>query len=296
MLREIGDEQEQAAVDARRLALADVLAHHAAGDPLGRRLRRRALGRARIGEFGAVSVVSGKISGETETLTLLVEKRFQNFDLAGAYAASALLALIALLHAARDDAAQPTEGGRMITVRDVTKRFGDFAALDDVSLEVPDGSLTALLGPERLGQVDAAARSSPGSRSPTPAASMIHGEDATARPAAAARDRLRLPALRRVQAHDGARQRRLRAEDPQAPEGRDRARASTSCSASSASPATTSATPTSSPAASASAWRSPARSRSSRACCCSTSRSARSTRRSAPSCASGCAGCTTRST
>ena len=49
-----------------------------------------------IGEFGAVSVVSGKIAGETETLTLLVEKRFQNFDLAGAYAASALLAVIAL--------------------------------------------------------------------------------------------------------------------------------------------------------------------------------------------------------
>jgi putative hydroxymethylpyrimidine transport system permease protein len=50
-----------------------------------------------IGEFGAVSVVSGKVSGETETLTLLVEKRFQNFDLAGAYAASTLLALIALV-------------------------------------------------------------------------------------------------------------------------------------------------------------------------------------------------------
>jgi sulfate transport system permease protein len=50
-----------------------------------------------IGEFGAVSVVSGKVSGETETLTLLVEKRFQNFDLSGAYAASTLLALIALL-------------------------------------------------------------------------------------------------------------------------------------------------------------------------------------------------------
>jgi sulfate transport system permease protein len=50
-----------------------------------------------IGEFGAVSVVSGKVAGETETLTLLVEKRFQNFDLAGAYAASTLLALIALV-------------------------------------------------------------------------------------------------------------------------------------------------------------------------------------------------------
>jgi sulfate transport system permease protein len=49
-----------------------------------------------IGEFGAVSVVSGKIAGETTTLTLLVEQRFQNFDLAGAYAASALLAVIAL--------------------------------------------------------------------------------------------------------------------------------------------------------------------------------------------------------
>ena len=65
-----------------------------------------------IGEFGAVSVVSGKIAGETETLTLLVEKRFQNFDLAGAYAASALLAFIALgtllamtlLNRRRDDA------------------------------------------------------------------------------------------------------------------------------------------------------------------------------------------------
>ena len=50
-----------------------------------------------IGEFGAVSVVSGKVAGETETLTLLVEKRFNNFDLAGAYAASTLLAIIALV-------------------------------------------------------------------------------------------------------------------------------------------------------------------------------------------------------
>ena len=34
-----------------------------------------------------------------------------------------------------------------ITVSNVSKRFGDFAALDDVTVEVPDGSLTALLGP-----------------------------------------------------------------------------------------------------------------------------------------------------
>ena len=39
-----------------------------------------------------------------------------------------------------------------IAVENVTKRFGDFVALDDVSLDVPDGSLTALLGPSGSGK------------------------------------------------------------------------------------------------------------------------------------------------
>ena len=34
-----------------------------------------------------------------------------------------------------------------ITVKDVTKHFGEFRALDSVSVDVPSGSLTALLGP-----------------------------------------------------------------------------------------------------------------------------------------------------
>ena len=96
VLQEIGDEQEQAAATLGagpwqtfwRVTLPAIRWGLAYGIVLS-------TARA-IGEFGAVSVVSGKISGETETLTLLVEKRFQNFDLAGAYAASALLALIAL--------------------------------------------------------------------------------------------------------------------------------------------------------------------------------------------------------
>jgi len=50
-----------------------------------------------IGEFGAVSIVSGRLAGRTETLTLHVEERFQAFDQTGAYAASTLLALLALL-------------------------------------------------------------------------------------------------------------------------------------------------------------------------------------------------------
>ena len=49
-----------------------------------------------LGEFGAVSVVSGKLVGQTETLTLHVEQRFQAFDLTGAYAASVVLALMAI--------------------------------------------------------------------------------------------------------------------------------------------------------------------------------------------------------
>src|SRR3954469_5300372 len=39
-----------------------------------------------------------------------------------------------------------------IQARNVTKRYGTFAALDDVSITVPDGSLTALLGPSGGGK------------------------------------------------------------------------------------------------------------------------------------------------
>jgi sulfate transport system permease protein len=49
-----------------------------------------------LGEFGAVAVVSGKIEGQTETLTLFVEQRFEAFDLTGTYAAAVVLALMAL--------------------------------------------------------------------------------------------------------------------------------------------------------------------------------------------------------
>ena len=39
-----------------------------------------------------------------------------------------------------------------ILVRNATRRFGDFTALDDVSVEIPSGSLTALLGPSGSGK------------------------------------------------------------------------------------------------------------------------------------------------
>jgi sulfate transport system permease protein len=49
-----------------------------------------------LGEFGAVSVVSGSISGQTQTLPLFVQKQYENFNLPGAFGASVLLALLAL--------------------------------------------------------------------------------------------------------------------------------------------------------------------------------------------------------
>jgi len=49
-----------------------------------------------LGEFGAVSVVSGRIQGQTQTLPLYVQDRFENFDITGAYVASLVLALLAL--------------------------------------------------------------------------------------------------------------------------------------------------------------------------------------------------------
>jgi len=49
-----------------------------------------------LGEFGAVTIVSGSISGETQTLPLFVAKQFEQFNYAGAYGASLLLAVLAL--------------------------------------------------------------------------------------------------------------------------------------------------------------------------------------------------------
>jgi sulfate/thiosulfate transport system permease protein len=49
-----------------------------------------------IGEFGAVAIVSGKLSGLTETLTIYVETSFERFDLVGCYTAAVVLALIAI--------------------------------------------------------------------------------------------------------------------------------------------------------------------------------------------------------
>jgi sulfate/thiosulfate transport system permease protein len=97
VLREIGDDQEQAASTLGangwqtfwRITLPSIRWGVTYGVVI-------ATARA-LGEFGAVSIVSGRISGETETLPLFVQKQFEVFNVSGAYAAALVLAIIALV-------------------------------------------------------------------------------------------------------------------------------------------------------------------------------------------------------
>jgi sulfate transport system permease protein len=110
VLREIGTEQEQAAATLGasplqtffRVTLPAIRWGVAYGVVL---TTARALG-----EFGAVSIVSGKLAGQTETLTLHVENRFQAFDLTGAYAAAVVLGLMAIGTLLAMNLIKPKEG------------------------------------------------------------------------------------------------------------------------------------------------------------------------------------------
>jgi sulfate/thiosulfate transport system permease protein len=112
VLREIGTEQEQAASTLGassfqtlvRITLPAIRWAIAYGVVL---TTARCLG-----EFGAVSVVSGHLVGRTETATLYVQDQFEGFDLTGAYAASVLLALIAIATLVAMNAFRPKEETR----------------------------------------------------------------------------------------------------------------------------------------------------------------------------------------
>jgi sulfate transport system ATP-binding protein len=65
-----------------------------------------------------------------------------------------------------------------IEARNITKRFGDFVALEDVSVEVPAGSLTALLGPSGGGK-STLLRIIAGLESPDAGQVCIEGRDMT---------------------------------------------------------------------------------------------------------------------
>ncbi|HEY8575483.1 MAG TPA: sulfate ABC transporter permease subunit CysW [Devosia sp.] len=65
-----------------------------------------------MGEFGAVSVVSGSIRGQTNTLPLQISQLFNDFNVTGAFAAASTLTLMALLTVVLKSALEARAGWR----------------------------------------------------------------------------------------------------------------------------------------------------------------------------------------
>jgi len=97
VLEEMGDDQEQAAHTLganrwqafRRITIPGIRGALGYGVVL-------CLARA-LGEYGAVAVVSGRLVGQTQTATLFVEERYQNYDQTAAFTIATALALIAVV-------------------------------------------------------------------------------------------------------------------------------------------------------------------------------------------------------
>jgi sulfate transport system permease protein len=109
VLVEIGDDQEQAASTLgasawqifRRITLPAIRGALAYGVVL-------ALARS-LGEYGAIAVVSGRLVGRTQTVTLFVQERYQNFDQQAAYAAAFVLVAAAVIALLLSRALRPKE-------------------------------------------------------------------------------------------------------------------------------------------------------------------------------------------
>lgn len=96
VLEEIGTDQEQAArslgANSRQTFLRITLPSIKWAVVYGVVL---SLARA-LGEFGAVKIVAGNVAGRTQTATLIVEQRYQDFQQNTAYATSFILAFVAV--------------------------------------------------------------------------------------------------------------------------------------------------------------------------------------------------------
>jgi sulfate transport system ATP-binding protein len=115
-----------------------------------------------IGEFGAVSVVSGSIRGETLSLPLQIELLQQDYNTIGSFTAAALLTLMAILtlflksvvqwRLENQEKRQHQEEIMSIEIANIKKSFGRTQVLNDISLDIPSGQMVALLGPSGSGK------------------------------------------------------------------------------------------------------------------------------------------------
>ena len=229
-------------------------------------------------------------------MTQYVQASYEKFDITAAYSASVLLAglAIATLVAMTD---REAEGGTQWQSRRVASRSGSETSSRSTTSRsrCESGSLTALLGPSGSGK-STLLRVIAGLEAPDSGDVFISGKEATAVAPQqrgvgfvfqhyapfkhmTVRENVAFALTIRAQAQGG---------DPRARRRAARAGA-----------ARRAGRPLSLAAvgrASGSGWRSRARWRRSPTCCCSTSRSARSTRACARSCARGCGACTRRPT
>ena len=95
------------------------------------------------------------------------------------------------------------------------QEFGTFTAVDDLDLDVPQGSFFALLGPSGLRQDHDPADGGRASRTPTAGTIQLGDQDITYAQALQASGQHRLPELRALPAPDDLRERRLRAAPAQ---------------------------------------------------------------------------------
>ena len=168
------------------------------------------------------------------------------------------------------------ERGEGIVIDAVTKLFGDFCAVDDVSFTIREGEFFSMLGPSGCGKTTTL-RMIAGFEEPTDGRILLQGQDVTYVPPARRNVNMVFQAYAlfpHMTVWDNV---AFGLQIKKVSRATRRASASPRRSARCASRASRSASPGSSPAASSSASRSPARSSTGPRRCCSTSRSARST-------------------